>query len=398
MSPIRRFLKNIISRISTTRLPYDAEFYVKRQQDTRSPDISRRIPTPPDFITNADRQQEQFDVARLPEITYQRIGDSFADDQLTLYSNNSGAALKFDQQHFLPRRAGFYPGLSPGLPSDGITGTTGNIVFRGDTRQEVDWPFAIGRTQDSSPTSWAEATSYSDSPGGDGQNRLFGGVGLRITTTFWHVDDSIDSDLFDLHRIRHVIQPEVNLFTSAPPSIRASFIFSTPTSMRSTTSPPPNLPCINTGKPCAAAPAAGKASIFSTSMSKEISTTHQPSAVGAQSQFHSAGCSSRPSRKHPSPARRSIPTSPGTSATTPLSFPTCNGISTQRETAIAEGGLAINRGRRLSYYVGDAYIQDLESADLQLQRQLQSDRPSTGEHQPGPEFRAVPRRRDVPDA
>ena len=31
------------------------------------------------------------------------------------------------------------------------------------------------------------------------------------------------------------------------------------------------------------------------------------------------------------------------------------------ETAIAEAGLAINRGSRLSYYIGDAYVQALES-------------------------------------
>ena len=29
------------------------------------------------------------------------------------------------------------------------------------------------------------------------------------------MDDSVESDLFDLHRLRHVIEPEVNLFTSA---------------------------------------------------------------------------------------------------------------------------------------------------------------------------------------
>lgn len=78
-----------------TTLPYNAEFYAKRQEDTEALTFLAESDTTR-FITNSDRQQEQFDVARLPEITYQRIGDSFADDQLTLYSNTSGAGLKFD--------------------------------------------------------------------------------------------------------------------------------------------------------------------------------------------------------------------------------------------------------------------------------------------------------------
>ncbi len=43
-------------------------------------------------------------------------------------------------------------------------------------------------------------------------NRVLGGGGLRLTTSFWKVDNTIESDVFDLHRIRHVIEPEINIF------------------------------------------------------------------------------------------------------------------------------------------------------------------------------------------
>ena len=46
------------------------------------------------------------------------------------------------------------------------------------------------------------------------QNRLLGGVGVRATTDFWRVDDAVQSDLFDIHRVRHVISPEVTAFVS----------------------------------------------------------------------------------------------------------------------------------------------------------------------------------------
>jgi hypothetical protein len=47
------------------------------------------------------------------------------------------------------------------------------------------------------------------------QNRFMAGGGVRISTQFWKVDDTAESDLFDIHRVRHVIEPGVNLFTSA---------------------------------------------------------------------------------------------------------------------------------------------------------------------------------------
>ncbi len=41
------------------------------------------------------------------------------------------------------------------------------------------------------------------------------GAGTRITTELWKVDPTAQSDLLDIHQIRHVIEPEVNFFTSA---------------------------------------------------------------------------------------------------------------------------------------------------------------------------------------
>ena len=64
-------------------------------------------------------------------------------------------------------------------------------------------PYVIGRY-----------SAYSDSPDQGTINRLFGAVGARVTTAFWKVDDTVQSQLLDLHRLRHVIEPELNVFTS----------------------------------------------------------------------------------------------------------------------------------------------------------------------------------------
>src|SRR5262249_35186520 len=53
-----------------------------------------------------------------------------------------------------------------------------------------------------------------DSVDGDVQNRFYLGGGLRISTALWRVYETINSDLFDIHRVRHVIEPEVNFFAS----------------------------------------------------------------------------------------------------------------------------------------------------------------------------------------
>jgi hypothetical protein len=193
-------------------LPYDLSFYVKHQQDDEALTFLGETDST-NFVTDAGQQPEQFDVQRAPEIEYQKIGDSVFDDQATWFSDNSAAGLRFETSHATLAEQGFGPGLSPGLPSAGLTGTTGATVWRGDTRQELDWPLAMGQIK-VVPYVLGEATTYSDSPGGDPQTRLYDGGGFRMSTAFWKVDDMAESDLFDIHRIRTVIMPEVNLYGS----------------------------------------------------------------------------------------------------------------------------------------------------------------------------------------
>jgi hypothetical protein len=65
-------------------------------------------------------------------------------------------------------------------------------------------PYVVGRY-----------TGYSNSIDGAIQNRALTALGVRASTAFWAVDDTAHSTLFDINRVRHVVEPEVNLFTSA---------------------------------------------------------------------------------------------------------------------------------------------------------------------------------------
>jgi len=191
--------------------PYDGVAYLKRQEDTEAFTFLLNADTNR-FVTTSDQQQEQFDTERLPEIGYHRIGDSFADDQLTFFSDSTVDRLRFDKSHFSLTDQGFIT-VTPGLPSQGYTGTRSEPVYRGDTRQEVDWPVQP-RSNQGRAYALGRLTAYSDSPEDDGKQRVYGAAGVRFTTDFWKVDDTAQSDLFDLNRVRHVIEPEVNLFTS----------------------------------------------------------------------------------------------------------------------------------------------------------------------------------------
>lgn len=214
-------------------LPIETSLYVKRSQQTEVFSALLTLDTA-GVPTIADQLQEVVDddgrrplfVERLPEVQYHRLGDSFGNDQFTLVSNNGLAGLQFSEsndslegelglrQRSTDRDAGF-----AGLPSYAYTGYTDDYVIRGDTRQEIAMPMGDDRVR-VTPYVMARYTAYSDSPGGGTQDRLLGGVGVRTSTQFSKVYDNVDNKLFDIHRLRHIIEPQMNLFASAQTSER----------------------------------------------------------------------------------------------------------------------------------------------------------------------------------
>ncbi len=200
-------------------LPLETSAYVKHQQQTEaftllvSTELSH-------VVTTADLAQEQFEVEKLPEIGYRRIGDSLLDDHVTTFSDNTFAGLHFQRSRSSLFDQGYRPpGLTPGLPSLGLTGTTGKTVYRANFREEVDYPITAGAFR-IVPYAMGIYTEYSDSPdsagggGGGAKARILVGGGAKITTEFWKVDPNAHSDIFDIHQLRHVIEPELNLFTA----------------------------------------------------------------------------------------------------------------------------------------------------------------------------------------
>ncbi|HVT90033.1 MAG TPA: LPS assembly protein LptD [Tepidisphaeraceae bacterium] len=207
------FLEQYFRKDFNDGLPHDESIYVKHQTGTEALTLFANA-QPHDFVTNSDSLQEGFEVERYPELGYYRTGDSLFDDQFTAFSANTVSALHFKQSDTTLAELGFRPTQTPGIASVGTTGVTDDTILRGDFREELDYPFNVGQFK-VVPYVMGRYTPYSDSPDGSQEERIFAGAGVKLTTAFWKVDDSAKNELFDIHRLRHVVEPELNLFTSA---------------------------------------------------------------------------------------------------------------------------------------------------------------------------------------
>jgi lipopolysaccharide export system protein LptA len=219
--------------------PLDTAIYIKHQDQSEAFSLLYSI-QPNDFVTAATLMQEQHEIERVPEASYHLIGQSLGEDGPTLFSDNVVGGYRFQGSNapiFYPgnpgdtdteivrRREGFRASDSPGLPSYGTTGTPTRVTYRGDFRQELDYPFSLGQFR-VVPYVVGRYTWYSQSPdmNESSNDRIFAGAGMRMTTAFWKVDDTARSELFDIHRMRHVIEPEVNVFTSAQTTDRGHLL------------------------------------------------------------------------------------------------------------------------------------------------------------------------------
>jgi hypothetical protein len=205
-------------------LPLETSLYLKKQHDTEAITFLATI-QPNSLVTTSDLVQEQFEVERIPELGYRRIGDSLAQDKLTFFSDNTVGIMKFKESDtsLVDQGFRFSRDVEPGRPSLGLAGVSGaagppvvpeESNLRGDFRQEIDYPFSVGQFR-VVPYVMGRYTGYEEAVDGQAANRAFAGTGVRIHTQFWKIDNTAKSELFDIHRVRHIVEPEIHLFASA---------------------------------------------------------------------------------------------------------------------------------------------------------------------------------------
>ncbi len=158
--------------------------YAKKQQDNWALEALLQY-----RLNRFDTQTES-----LPDLAFHLVGQPLLKDTLTVFSES-------------------HLGLKRYRPADD-SGLAGSPIFpRADTRNEVDLPIRIGPVK-IVPYAVGRASWWGDEPAGGQNARLYGQVGVRASTTLWRLYPHVNSRLWDLHGLRHVITPEVVAFLS----------------------------------------------------------------------------------------------------------------------------------------------------------------------------------------
>ena len=138
----------------------------------------------------------------LPDLSFRLIGQPLG-DVATLYSENRAGWVRYR-----PAEPSLHRFLRFGAAED-ASGTTGRL----DSRQEVDVPLDVGPVR-LVPFGVVRGSAWDDSPADGGVGRVFGTGGVRGSMYLWRMYD-VESDLWDVHGLRHVIKPDVTMWASA---------------------------------------------------------------------------------------------------------------------------------------------------------------------------------------
>lgn len=222
------FLEQFFSNEALGGEPYESLVYAKKQKNDwaftflAQYDLLDFIPDPPTL------QSPGYTVDKLPEMEYLRIGTPLLDNRVTWYSQNSASAMKLNFPTQTPRELGF-----SNDEADDIFGfASANIPFntaltaakydedtrlRFDTRQELQIPLTLGALN-VVPYIIGRATVYDDdfaffnNARNSDKYRLYGAGGIKFHTSFWKTYDDVENRMFDVHKIRHLLEPFINIF------------------------------------------------------------------------------------------------------------------------------------------------------------------------------------------
>lgn len=140
----------------------------------------------------------------LPEGRLDILGKSFFDGQLTWYSENRFGAVRRRVDNDIPN---WWFWLSPRLDDT-------DTVFRADSRQEIEIPFDLDPLKLVAFAS-LRGTAWDDSPfDRGGLERVYATYGLRGSLYQWKVFDSVESRMFDLHQLRHIMREDFTVWAS----------------------------------------------------------------------------------------------------------------------------------------------------------------------------------------
>ncbi|MCI0363532.1 MAG: LPS assembly protein LptD [Phycisphaerales bacterium] len=205
------------------RREYETSLYLKHQRDNSALTLLGKYALN-DFISNSYLlASREYSVDKVPELTYRRYGDSLFGELLTYSMENRLTRMRMVFQDTTPAQIGV-PGAAFGIPDNAsisaalfATGLRENWVNRVDSRHELALPIHAGPFN-FVPFVVGRFTGYDDdfqdfSSDAD-EIRWFGAAGVRANTQWQRVDNAAESRLFDIHRMRHLIEPYVTFWSA----------------------------------------------------------------------------------------------------------------------------------------------------------------------------------------
>lgn len=146
-----------------------------------------------DFLTQTEH---------LPDFSFRVVGEPLA-DIVTWYSENRLGLVR--------RRGDEEPELFE-LLRDGVQESSG-VTARVDSRQEIDAPIDLGPVR-IVPFGSIRGSYWDDSPHEGGLGRAFGTFGARASMYLSRVYPDVESQLFDIQGMRHIIKPDITVWGS----------------------------------------------------------------------------------------------------------------------------------------------------------------------------------------
>jgi len=216
------------SREYNNRREYESSLYLDYSPDNTSLSFLGKADLN-DFISNGWLIASQpYQVEKLPEIVYDREGDDLF-DTVTWSSTYSASSMRLlptagSAETLGVKKQAFATNDASATVSslyEGV-GYNDDLVQRFHTRQEFalpisgkGWtvsPFVFGRFTGYMNGNWDE---YREMQGIDqdlDEYRVMLGGGARASTKFVEIHNDARSDFFDVHRLRHIIEPNATLW------------------------------------------------------------------------------------------------------------------------------------------------------------------------------------------
>ncbi len=195
--------------------------YAKKQRDNWA--ITALLKTKLNYF---ETQTESY-----PDISAYLIGQPVLGNRLTYFGEARMGAKRLDvsnsdTKHWKNRGWTF-----TGKNADSLNDlyTDSDVTGRFDTRHEIDLPLSpmtpIGPVN-VVPYAVGRLSVWTDSPGDNNAKvRPYAQFGVRSNMHFWRIYNNAESRLLDVHKLKHIITPEANFFTSFDGGVQATDLY-----------------------------------------------------------------------------------------------------------------------------------------------------------------------------